>query len=134
MGKQRKRIAKLKARLEKKSAVEKFAAMTDNEVASSIRRAGTDFLSSYEWRSLKAKVHAVYGYRCMCCGFDPKDRRKSNVDHIKPRRFFPELALDFDNLQVLCGRCNKAKGNNHMTDYRPKHPLGLPYAQTKARR
>ena len=52
----------------------------------------------------------------MCCGKVPD--HGINVDHIKPRKFFPELALDFDNLQILCGRCNKAKGNRHHTDYR----------------
>jgi 5-methylcytosine-specific restriction endonuclease McrA len=54
----------------------------------------------------------------MRCGSEPKDRRKVNVDHIKPRKYFPELALCFDNLQVLCSRCNKEKGNKTATDYR----------------
>lgn len=58
----------------------------------------------------------------MCCGAEPKDRRKINVDHIKPRKYFPELALVEDNLQVLCGTCNKRKGNRHQTDYRSTMP------------
>lgn len=41
-----------------------------------------------------------------------------NVDHIKPRKLFPELALDPDNLQVLCHECNHGKGNWDMTDFR----------------
>jgi 5-methylcytosine-specific restriction endonuclease McrA len=41
-----------------------------------------------------------------------------NVDHIKPRRRFPELSLDPDNLQVLCGNCNTGKGSWDTTDWR----------------
>ena len=43
-----------------------------------------------------------------------------NVDHIKPRKKFPELALVEDNLQVLCGACNHGKGNWDQTNWRPK--------------
>ena len=41
-----------------------------------------------------------------------------NVDHIKPRKLFPNLALDSSNLQVLCEVCNHGKGNWDMTDWR----------------
>ena len=42
-----------------------------------------------------------------------------NVDHIRPRKTHPELALAFENLQVLCGLCNKGKGNWCDDDMRP---------------
>lgn len=42
-----------------------------------------------------------------------------NVDHIKPRRLFPWLALELKNLQVLCHDCNHGKGNWDQTDWRP---------------
>lgn len=103
---------------QKRTLAEKFSKLSDNEVASLIRKSKDDFLYSQEWRALKSKVHEKYGYSCMRCGFLPKDKKRSNVDHIKPRKFFPELALCFENLQVLCGRCNKKKGNKDMTDYR----------------
>jgi 5-methylcytosine-specific restriction endonuclease McrA len=42
-----------------------------------------------------------------------------NVDHIKPRKQFPWLALDIDNCQILCQACNHGKGNWSQTDWRP---------------
>ncbi len=41
-----------------------------------------------------------------------------HVDHIKPRRKYPELALSRSNLQVLCNLCNHGKGNWDETDWR----------------
>lgn len=92
--------------------------------AKSILRAGVDvksdaFLQTYEWRVLRMKVLKHYGARCMCCGATPSGGAVMNVDHIKPRRDFPHLALDFDNLQVLCHECNHGKGNWDRTDWRP---------------
>lgn len=120
------KIAKLQAKREKAKALEKMDAMSYNDLAALVRQSSDAMLASDEWRELKARVHAAYGYKCMCCGYEPKNRRRSNVDHIKPRKWFPELAMDFDNLQVLCGRCNKKKGNRTMIDYRPK-PRVNPY-------
>jgi 5-methylcytosine-specific restriction endonuclease McrA len=91
----------------------------DNEIAARLRTASVSFLDSKEWKQLRRSVVAHYGRQCMKCKTTPKDPRKTHVDHIKCRKQHPELALDFDNLQVLCCRCNKAKGNKHATDYRP---------------
>ena len=76
------------------------------------------FLQSYEWRQLRMRALKKYGARCQCCGASPATGAVMNVDHIKPRRIYPELALDLDNLQVLCGACNHGKGNWDMTDWR----------------
>ena len=79
-----------------------------------------EFLWSYEWRRLRMQVLRHYGARCQCCGASPAEGAVMNVDHIKPRKFFPELAFDFDNLQVLCHECNHGKANNDQTDWRPE--------------
>lgn len=78
-----------------------------------------DFLGSYEWRALRMKVLSKYGAKCMCCGATPAGGIVINVDHIKPRRVRPDLALTFDNLQVLCEPCNHGKSNWDETDWRP---------------
>lgn len=79
----------------------------------------SDFLQSYEWRRVRMEALKKYGRTCQCCGASPATGAVMNVDHIKPRRIFPQLALDLDNLQVLCHECNHGKGNWDMTDWRP---------------
>lgn len=83
------------------------------------KKANSDgFLESYEWRKVRMVAIKKYGARCQCCGATPADGITINVDHIKPRKLFPELALNVDNLQILCGPCNHGKGNWDTTDWR----------------
>jgi hypothetical protein len=78
-----------------------------------------EFLQSYEWRKLRMVVLKKRGARCECCGASPLDGRTViNIDHIKPRKLFPHLALEEANLQVLCHECNHGKGNWDQTDWR----------------
>ena len=77
-----------------------------------------EFLSSYEWRKVRLIALKRDGAKCACCGATPASGAVMNVDHIKPRKFFPELALDPDNLQVLCHECNHGIGNWDQTDFR----------------
>jgi 5-methylcytosine-specific restriction endonuclease McrA len=82
-----------------------------------------DFYYSREWRELRYRALKVHGNRCQCCGATPKTTKQIHVDHIKPRSKFPELELDFANLQVLCDDCNIGKSNKDDTDWRPPvHP------------
>ena len=77
-----------------------------------------EFLQSYEWRKLRLQALKKYGAKCQCCGASPDTGAVMNVDHIKPRKLFPELCLDINNLQVLCHECNHGKGNWDQTDWR----------------
>jgi 5-methylcytosine-specific restriction endonuclease McrA len=113
-----KKPKKVDKRRLKNRLIDVFSKKSNNEVASIIKGVGSTLPNQKSWVDLKKQVHKKYGYQCMCCGHMPSHKKYSNIDHIKPRKFFPELALDFDNLQVLCGRCNKEKGNKHCTDYR----------------
>lgn len=76
------------------------------------------FYRSHEWRELRQDVFKSYGKSCMKCLATETDGAVMHVDHIKPRSLFPSLALDFDNLQVLCAGCNVEKSNKDFTDYR----------------
>ncbi len=77
-----------------------------------------DFLKTFEWNAVRMMALKKHGYRCMCCGASPATGAVINVDHIKPRKFYPELALDVENLQVLCHPCNMGKGNWLQEDFR----------------
>lgn len=77
-----------------------------------------DFLQSYAWRKLRMEAILKYGRKCQCCGSTPETGAIINVDHIKPRKLFPQLALELSNLQVLCHECNHGKGNWDQTDWR----------------
>lgn len=87
--------------------------------------ADDSFLTSYEWRRLRMSALKLHGARCQCCGATARTGAVMNVDHIKPRKLFPDLALSLDNLQVLCHECNHGKGNWDVTDWRPEKESGI---------
>lgn len=80
--------------------------------------ASDEFLSSFAWRRLRMEALKKYGPKCMCCGATPATGAVMNVDHIKPRKLWPSLALEINNLQILCHECNHGKGNWDQTDWR----------------
>ena len=53
--------------------------------------------------------------RCALCGATNKER-SLHVDHILPKSQGGKN--EYDNLQVLCDKCNQAKGNKDDTDFR----------------
>jgi hypothetical protein len=66
------------------------------------------------WRELRKKVFETYGEICLKC----LSTDNICVDHIKPYSIFPELCIEFNNLQPMCRSCNSSKGNKHFIDYR----------------
>lgn len=116
-----KKAEKVKA-LDEKLAFGKKAAHTRfSKVAiRGVDVSSPDFLQTYEWRRARMEALRKYGPVCQCCGATPATGAVMNVDHIKPRKLFPQLALDLSNLQILCHECNHGKGNWDMTDWREK--------------
>ena len=80
------------------------------------------FFVSDQWIKLRYKVLSSRGNRCECCGNSWTVGNPLQVEHIKPRSHFPHLALDENNLQVLCRECNIGKRNGDMTDWRRLRP------------
>jgi len=113
------RAAKLKQK-QNKSANQLSQEFKQTKVRG-IHTASDAFLMTYEWRKVRMEALKKYGARCQCCGATPAHGAVMNVDHIKPRKLFPHLALDLNNLQVLCHDCNHGKGNWDMTDWRERN-------------
>ena len=78
------------------------------------------FYHSRDWLTLRYETLRRQGARCRCCGRTARDGAIIQVDHIRPRSRFPELALRADNLQVLCRDCNLGKGARDSTDWRTR--------------
>ena len=88
------------------------------EIKSKPEPTDPEFLRSKAWHRLRYQALRACGARCQACGRSVAQGAVLNVDHIKPRRLFPQLALTLSNLQVLCSDCNAGKGNWDMTDFR----------------
>lgn len=76
------------------------------------------FLKSRQWHELRYLALKHNNGCCELCGRSKEDGIVLNVDHIKPRSKYPELALKLTNLQVLCWPCNHGKSNTDETDWR----------------
>ena len=79
-----------------------------------------NFYETWAWKDIRYQAIKKHGRRCMNCGQSPSKDNKVviHVDHIKPVRKYPELALSIDNLQILCEDCNQGKGFWDETDFR----------------
>jgi HNH endonuclease len=81
---------------------------------------GKEFYESWEWKEARFAALKRHGRQCQCCGWMPGLSAGNHlvVDHIKPLRTHPQLALDPDNHQVLCNDCNMGKSYKHHDDFR----------------
>jgi len=81
---------------------------------------GKDFYDTWEWKEARFAALKRHGRQCQCCGWTPGSSAGNYlvVDHIKPLRLHPQLALDPDNHQVLCNDCNMGKSFKHHDDFR----------------
>ena len=64
---------------------------------------------------LRYRVLMESGERCALCGATKKER-PLDVDHIVPRSRGGKNV--YENLQILCSKCNRSKGNKDKTDFR----------------
>ena len=86
------------------------------------KKISRSFYKSKEWTALALLTKKLYGRVCMKCG---TVKGRMNSDHCKPRSLYPELALDINNIAILCRKCNKEKSNKHCTDYRTETHLKI---------
>ena len=69
------------------------------------------FYSSPEWNLIREQVIKEKGRVCSECKKYIRNNKDVTVDHIRPRSKYPDLALEKQNLRVLCRRCNSSKGD-----------------------
>lgn len=105
------------------------AAVVAERAKQAIQRASNspdaDFYKSRAWREVRYAALVRSDGRCCACGFSSRQGAELHVDHIKPRSLYPALALELDNLQVLCADCNLGKSNKDATDWRSEKTLDM---------
>lgn len=70
------------------------------------------------WLPFRRKILKERLNKCGICGKTPKEHGVSlEVDHIKPRYKFPELALVGENIQILCKDCHAEKSTKEKIDW-----------------
>lgn len=67
------------------------------------------FFDSDDWRALRYKFLEMRGKECMHCG---QTSGSMYVSHLQHRNKRPDLALSFDNVQILCKICDLGKTAN----------------------
>lgn len=78
----------------------------------STREERREFYNSSEWRSLRRQALERDHYECVWCREEGKVTTENlDVDHIKELEFYPEFALDLDNLRTLCKECHNKRHN-----------------------
>jgi 5-methylcytosine-specific restriction enzyme A len=61
--------------------------------------------STRRWQVLRHQILERDGWKCRSCG----ERRRLEIDHVRPVRTHPELSFEPRNLQALCGPCHSRK-------------------------
>ncbi|CAM5476370.1 HNH endonuclease [Frigidibacter albus] len=68
-------------------------------------RHGASIYRTPQWKALRFMARRRDGFACVQCG----KKGRIEVDHVKPIRTHPALALDLGNLQCLCIACHSRK-------------------------
>ena len=61
-----------------------------------------NFYNSKEWALARIKVLKRDNYKCVHCG-----KLANHIDHLNSAYYFPELALNMENLISSCEKCHK---------------------------
>jgi 5-methylcytosine-specific restriction endonuclease McrA len=97
----------------------------------------SNWQGSDDWQQWRMQQLEKQNWKCACCtrqmSFGEKtyqangdftlEPQHPTVDHILPKSFFPELALNRQNLVMVCWSCNKKKGRSIVLASRMRHKM-----------
>jgi 5-methylcytosine-specific restriction endonuclease McrA len=86
----------------------------------SVRRRG-EFYKTAGWVLLRKQRLAYAHYQCECCGAT----KHLQLDHIRSRADGNHRRLTLFEVQILCRRCNQAKGTLELTASQLRDLLGI---------
>lgn len=98
------------------------------ETAAYIAAAAKDKPSPWRHPDVVTALKKECSRKCMYCESFIDDDGYSAVEHIKPKKDFEHLVLDWDNLGLVCSRCNTNKGEYWSDD--PELQLLNPYTDS----
>lgn len=78
----------------------------------STRESRREFYLSKSWRQLRLEAMSRDHFECVWCRDEGRVTADNlEVDHIKELEYYPEFALDIDNLRTLCKECHNKRHN-----------------------
>ena len=75
-------------------------------------RPNWDRLRSPEKKAVHAALSEEQGWICCYCGTEV-DEETSHIEHFRPRKYFPDVQLEYDNLLCSCQRDLQEKEPRH---------------------
>jgi uncharacterized protein (TIGR02646 family) len=71
-----------------------------------------DFRGREYWRKIIPELYAAYGGICAyTCHWIAPDTGSDTVEHFRPKSTYPNLAYEWTNFRLVCGRLNGRKAN-----------------------
>lgn len=68
------------------------------------------------------KQLAILHYKCPVC-HNPLTEKSTTIDHLHPKSKYLGMAVDENNMLILCNSCNAAKNNQEFEAWYSKLPL-----------
>lgn len=92
------------------------------------REVESGILRRYAHSSIKSQVKQDSYDKCIYCESKITHISYGDIDHIKPKSRFPAETYSWDNLALVCNKCNNTKRDN----YDPATPPINPYRENPA--